>query len=285
MSSQQVLSPELRAWVVAQLAAGHSVPSLRVAMREAGWQDDAADAALSSVELQAAGIAPSVVQAASPRIGMPGPDLSGSPLYIDVGDTRVEVLQTMRHPRVIVFGNLVSDEECEALIAAARVRLARSLTVETHTGGEALNVDRTSDGMFFERGENEVVARLEQRIADLLQWPVEYGEGLQILRYAPGAQYRPHYDYFDPAEAGTPSILKRGGQRVGTLVMYLQEPAQGGATTFPDVGLEVAPKRGTGVFFSYERPDPATRTLHGGAPVVAGEKWVATKWLREREFV
>ena len=285
MSSQQVLSPELRAWVVAQLAAGHSVPSLRVAMREAGWQDDAADAALSSVELQAAGIAPVVVQSASPRIGMPGPDLGNSPLYIDVGDTRVQVLQTMRHPRVIVFGNLVSDEECEALIAAARIRLARSLTVETHTGGEALNVDRTSDGMFFERGENEVVARLEQRIADLLQWPLENGEGLQILRYAPGAQYRPHYDYFDPGEAGTPSILKRGGQRVGTLVMYLQEPAQGGATIFPDVGLEVAPKRGTGVFFSYERPDPATRTLHGGAPVLAGEKWVATKWLREREFV
>jgi len=71
---------------------------------------------------------------------------------------------------------------------------------------------------------------------------------------------------------------------VGTLVMYLREPAKGGATVFPDVGLEVAPKRGTGVFFSYDRPDPATRTLHGGAPVLEGEKWVATKWLREREF-
>ena len=138
--------------------------------------------------------------------------------------------------------------------------------------------------MFFERGENPVVARLEQRIATLLRWPLEFGEGLQILRYAPGAQYRPHYDYFDPSEPGTPVILKRGGQRVATLVMYLHEPEQGGATTFPDVGLEVAPKRGTGVFFSYERPDPATRTLHGGAPVLAGEKWVATKWLREREF-
>ena len=100
----------------------------------------------------------------------------------------------------------------------------------------------------------------------------------------PGAQYRPHYDYFDPGEPGTPTILKRGGQRVATLVMYLQEPEQGGATTFPDVGLEVAPVRGTGVFFSYDEPDPATRTLHGGAPVLAGEKWVATKWLREREF-
>lgn len=280
MSLGQEISPELREWVVAQLAAGHSVPSLRASMRAAGWHDNVADAALAEIEARAAGIA----AVAEPQKTMPGPDLSGSPLYIDVGDRRVQVLQTMRHPRVIVFGDLVSDEECEALIAAARLRLARSLTVETQTGGEALNVDRTSDGMFFERGENPIVARLEQRLATLLQWPLEFGEGLQILRYSPGAQYRPHYDYFDPGEPGTPTILRRGGQRVATLVMYLQEPEQGGGTTFPDVGLEVAPKRGTGVFFSYDRPDPATRTLHGGAPVLVGEKWVATKWLREREF-
>ena len=281
MSLGQEISPELREWVAAQLAAGHSVPSLRASMRAAGWHDNVADVVLGEIEARAAGIA----AVAEPRKNMPGPDLSVSPLYIDVGDRQVQVLQTMRHPRVIVFGDLVSDDECEALIAAARLRLARSLTVETQTGGEALNIDRTSDGMFFERGENAVVARLEQRIATLLQWPLEFGEGLQILRYSPGAQYRPHFDYFDPGEPGTPTILRRGGQRVATLVMYLQEPEQGGGTTFPDVGLEVAPKRGTGVFFSYDRPDPATRTLHGGAPVLAGEKWVATKWLREREFI
>ena len=281
MSLGQEISPELREWVAAQLAVGHSVPSLRASMRAAGWHDNVADVVLGEIAARAAGIA----AVEEPRKKMPGPDLLGSPLYIDAGDRRVQVLQTMQHPRVIVFGDLVSDDECEALIAAARLRLARSLTVETQTGGEALNVDRTSDGMFFERGENAFVARLEQRIAALLQWPLEFGEGLQILRYSPGAQYRPHFDYFDPGEPGTPTILRRGGQRVATLVMYLQEPEQGGGTTFPDVGLEVAPKRGTGVFFSYDRPDPATRTLHGGAPVLAGEKWVATKWLREREFI
>lgn len=278
--TSQAISPELREWVVTQLAAGHSIPSLRASMRDAGWHADAADAALAEVEAQAAGLATTAVA----RTSMPGPDLSNAPLYIDAGDRRVQVLQTLRHPRVVVFGDLLSDDECEGLIQTARQRLARSLTVETQTGGEALNVDRTSDGMFFERGENPLVARLEQRIALLLRWPLEFGEGLQILRYSPGAQYRPHYDYFDPGEPGTPTILRRGGQRVATLVMYLQEPGLGGATTFPDVGLEVAPKRGTGVFFSYERPDPATHTLHGGAPVLAGEKWVATKWLREREF-
>jgi prolyl 4-hydroxylase len=276
----QAISPELREWLVSQLAAGHSVPALRASMRAAGWQDAATDLALAQLE---AGF-PHVEVSKPRRTDMPGPNLEGAPLYIDAGDRRIQVLHTMQHPRVVVFGNLLSPEECEGLIAAARVRLARSLTVETRTGGEVLNVDRTSDGMFFERGENEIVARLEQRIAALLRWPVEFGEGLQILRYAPGAQYRPHYDYFDPGEPGTPTILKRGGQRVATLVMYLQEPEQGGATTFPDVGLEVAPVRGTGVFFSYDEPDPATRTLHGGAPVLAGEKWVATKWLREREF-
>jgi len=139
--------------------------------------------------------------------------------------------------------------------------------------------------LFFMRAENELVARIEARIARLVNWPVVNGEGIQVLQYGPGAEYKPHYDYFDPAAPGTATILKRGGQRVGTVVMYLSEPEQGGGTTFPDVKFEVAPKRGNAVFFSYPQPHPATRTLHGGAPVLAGQKWIATKWLREREFI
>ena len=188
----------------------------------------------------------------------------------------------MTLPRVVVFGDLLSADECAELIALARSRLARSETVETATGASAVNPARTSDGMFFEPGEFPVCARLEKRIAALLGWPLENGEGLQILRYGPGTEYKPHYDYFDPDEPGTPAILKRGGQRVGSLVCYLNTPEAGGATVFPDAGLEVAPVRGNAVFFSYDRPHPATRTLHGGAPVDAGEKWVATKqWMRE----
>ncbi|NCW57916.1 MAG: 2-oxoglutarate-dependent dioxygenase, partial [Gammaproteobacteria bacterium] len=69
-------------------------------------------------------------------------------------------------------------------------------------------------------------------------------------------------------------------QRVASLVMYLNTPPRGGATNFPDVGLEVAAVKGNAVFFSYDKADPSTGTLHGGMPVIAGEKWVATKWLR-----
>ena len=215
---------------------------------------------------------------------LPQPDLRDAPRQLDLGDRVVDVLFHCQLPRLAVFGHFLSAEECEALMAAAHPRLQRSLTVQTATGGEELNADRTSQGMFFRRAENEVVARVEARIARLLQWPVENGEGLQVLYYRPGAEYKPHYDYFDPREPGTARIVQRGGQRVATLVMYLNHPERGGGTTFPDIGLEVMPQRGHAVYFAYDRPHPATRTLHGGAPVLAGEKWVATKWLREREF-
>ena len=195
------------------------------------------------------------------------------------------MVQRQPAPEVVVFANLLSAFECDALIQAAKPRLSRSLTVDTHTGNEALHPDRTSQGMFFERFENDVVMRVEKRIAKLLHWPVKHGEGLQVLRYRKGAQYLPHYDYFDPREAGTPALLARGGQRVATLIMYLAEPEAGGATVFPDLGLQVTPKRGQAVFFSYAEPLPTSMSLHGGEPVTAGEKWIATKWLRQREFV
>jgi prolyl 4-hydroxylase len=138
--------------------------------------------------------------------------------------------------------------------------------------------------MFFNRGEYPLCERIERRLAELVNWPYENGEGLQVLRYKNGAQYVPHYDYFDPAQPGTPRILERGGQRVATIVMYLRTPERGGGTVFPDIGLEVAPIKGSAVFFSYDRPYPDTKTLHGGTPVTLGEKYVATKWMREREF-
>ena len=279
----QQITPELRQWIIDQAKAGHSAESVLQSMKTSGWDEDVAIDAMETT-LRGHLDAHAVAQGLPPAVPVPEPDLADSPLYLDGGDRQVAVLGVLAAPRVVVFGGLLSDEECDELIAAARPRLSRSLTVATKTGGEELNDDRTSQGMFFQRGEIGLVARIEARIARLLNWPVENGEGLQILQYVPGTEYKPHYDYFDPAEPGTPTILKRGGQRVGTVVMYLSEPEKGGGTTFPSVFFEVAPKRGNAVFFSYERPHPSTKTLHGGAPVIAGEKWIATKWLREGEF-
>lgn len=278
----QSITPELRRWIVAQAEAGCQPEEVVQAMVASGWHEDVAVQALEQTlrsrldEVRSAHQLP-----ASP---VPEPSLEESRTVLLADGHAVRVVMALKHPRVVVFGNLLSDAECDELMALARPRLERSETVDNSTGGSEVHASRTSDGMFFERGEHPLIVRLERRIGQLLNWPVEYGEGLQVLRYRPGARYEPHYDYFDPAQPGTARILERGGQRVGTLVMYLNQPERGGATTFPDAGLEVAPVRGGAVFFSYERPHPSTRTLHGGAPVLAGEKWVATKWLRQGVF-
>ncbi|GAA0748435.1 2OG-Fe(II) oxygenase [Ideonella azotifigens] len=295
MNVQQTITPELRAWIVAQAQAGCQPADVLNAMRASGWDEQVAMTALEdtleahlgrpAVEALQQGISPGAVaaQLAQPQ-RLPEPALEAGATTLQLPDREVQVLMQMALPRVVVLGGFLSHEECDALVALANPRLSRSETVVNATGGSEVNSARTSDGMFFGRGEHALCARIEQRIADLLRWPVINGEGLQVLRYRPGAQYLPHHDYFDPAQPGAPTILSRGGQRLGTLLMYLNTPERGGATTFPDVGLEVAPIKGNAVFFSYSRPSPTTRTLHGGAPVLAGEKWVATKWLREGEF-
>ena len=276
MSAQQI-TPELRQWIIAQAEAGHSPESVLTAMQASGWEEAVALDAMEEVlheRASALGVAP------KPMPGVPA--TGGNRVWAH--DREVTLQVQVQHPRLAVLGDFLSPEECEQLQELARPRLNRSETVVNATGGSEVNAARTSQGMFFNRGENELCARIEARIAALLQWPVENGEGIQILRYAPGAEYRPHFDYFDPSQPGTPSILQRGGQRVGTLVMYLNTPAEGGATIFPDAGVTVHAQAGSAVFFAYPLPGPQTKTLHGGAPVTEGEKWVATKWLREGRF-
>lgn len=269
-------TPALMQWLTTQLAAGHAPTVLHKSLLNTGWAAHIAQSAITVCTQ------PAPRSAATRR--MPGPNLDKSPNVIDVGDRQVHVLLSMQKPDIVLFGNLLSDAECDQLIADAQPHMARSRTVATLSSQEEINPDRTSSGMFFSRGQTTVVARLEARIAALLHWPIENGEGLQVLRYQPGAQYKPHHDYFNPKEPSSQAILQRGGQRVGTLVIYLNDLPSGGCTFFPESLLRVHPRKGHAVFFAYPQPEVNTLTLHGGDPVIAGEKWIATKWLRERKF-
>ncbi|MGZ4957047.1 MAG: 2OG-Fe(II) oxygenase [Methylobacter sp.] len=205
---------------------------------------------------------------------------------IALSDGPVKVALRLSRPEVVLIESFMSDKECEELIEQSRYKLLPSTVVDPQSGDRQVIAARSSEGTYFQRGENELVQCLERRISELMNWPVECGEGIQILHYQAGAEYRPHFDYFPEQNAGSIPHLAQGGQRVATLVMYLNEVIEGGETVFPDVGLSVTPKRGSAVYFSYVNSlgqvDPAT--LHAGAPVLAGEKWIATKWMRQKQY-
>ncbi|WP_448121078.1 2OG-Fe(II) oxygenase [Xanthomonas arboricola] len=268
-------------WIIAQAMAGQPPEQALQPLLDQGWNEqDAIDAVEALLRDH--------IQQHAQTHGLPVPVRVPAVLQhndaslLDLGDRQVRVLVSLLLPRVVVLGDFLSDAECEALIALAQPRLARSRTVDNDNGAQIVHAARTSHSMCLQLGQDALCQRIEARIARLLDWPVDHGEGLQVLRYATGAEYQKHYDYFDPAAAGTPVLLQAGGQRVASLVMYLNTPERGGATRFPDAHLDVAAVKGNAVFFSYDRPHPMTRSLHAGAPVLAGEKWVATKWLRER---
>jgi len=290
MSTSANFPDELRQWAVNEIAAGRAPDEVLRELIDRGVPEELAvdeltrllESRLAELKQQrppaAEGESSSTIDDGPNPVPLPlTPD---TPNLLRVDGREITVLLQVKHPRVIVFGNLLGQDECDKLVALARPRITASSVIDMQSGGNRQDEGRTSSGMAFRRGETKLIERIERRIAALLQWPYENGEALQILRYAVGQQYKPHYDYVDPTQPGALPFLARGGQRVASLVMYLNTPPRGGATSFPDAGLEVAAVKGNAVFFSYDRADPATGTLHGGMPVIAGEKWVATKWLR-----
>jgi prolyl 4-hydroxylase len=183
-------------------------------------------------------------------------------------------------PELVVIDDFLSASECAALIAAARPRLAASETVADDSDALA----RTSQGMFFDPGETALIRQIDARVAHAFQWPITHAEDLQVTRYQVDQRYEPHRDYFSHTTPEAISGVQRFGQRVATVLFYLNEPERGGETRFLDLDLTVKPRQGTAVFFSYPSPNPESQTLHEGCPVLSGEKWIANKWLRAKAF-
>ena len=276
MTARTAISPELREWILATSRAGHAPRTVVELMRSHGYDPRQSRSMVAEVlklplaTLLADADAPLVRRTRHPE----------APLAM-AADREVRVSLSVTKPALRVLDGLLTGEECDELVALARPRLARALTVDA-TGNLQVDHRRTSAGMFFKLGELPLVAQLEQRIAGLLDIPVSHGEGLQILHYLPGQEYTPHYDWFDPEQPGFAAVTERGGQRIASVVMYLNTPEAGGGTAFPAAGLTVTALRGSAVYFAYESGD--TSSLHAGLPVLGGEKWIATKWLRERPY-
>lgn len=202
-------------------------------------------------------------------------------------DRLMRIAARAERPMLAVLEGVLSADECDELIALAKPRLTRSTLVDPQTGMNVVSGQRSSFGMFFRLQENDFIARLDRRISEVMNLPLENGEGLQILFYPTGAQSAPHFDFLVPSNVANKDSLARSGQRVSTMVTYLNNVASGGETIFPEVGYRVSPLRGNAVYFEYcnslQQLDHAS--LHASSVVESGEKWVATKWMRQRRFI
>ncbi|KMT17166.1 hypothetical protein BVRB_2g040760 [Beta vulgaris subsp. vulgaris] len=209
------------------------------------------------------------------------------------------VTQLSWHPRAFLYKGFLSEEECDHLIKLAKDKLEKSMVADNDSGESIPSEVRTSSGMFLKKSQDDVVARIEGRIAAWSFLPPENGEAMQVLRYELGQKYEPHFDYFHDKVN-----QQLGGHRIATVLMYLSNVEKGGETIFPNSegklqqpkndswsdcakgGYAVRPYKGDALLFFSLHPDATTDSLslHGSCPVIEGEKWSATKWIHVRSF-
>ena len=198
---------------------------------------------------------------------------------IHSSDRDIKVTMRMDHPCIIYLDNFLSSEECDELIQLSKQRLHRSQVIDSETGERTTASGRTSEGTEYAINESPLIRLIEKRIEEVTDFPVENGESLQVLHYNKGEEYKAHYDFFPESKIDS----SKGGQRVCTLLMYLNDVQEGGETIFPKMDLSISPKKGAALYFHYGNQKGQTDrlTLHSSVPVLNGEKWVATKWIRQ----
>jgi prolyl 4-hydroxylase len=194
-------------------------------------------------------------------------------------------LQVCDDPQVFIFDEFMSAEECAHLIELASPHLTPSLV---SGGKDGVRSDGRTGGVhWIPHGKTESARKLSERVAELVDIPLVNCESIQVIYYAEGQEYRPHYDAWEHDSETGKRCLSRGGQRMVTCLGYLNRVQAGGGTFFPKLDIEIMPRLGRIVLFHNCYPDSTKRhdkSLHGGMPLDKGEKWACNFWFRENRF-
>jgi prolyl 4-hydroxylase len=196
---------------------------------------------------------------------------NGDPLKAPEGKRLCEA------PAVTRFERLFSPEECAWLADASAPMLEPAVVIDPATGRQLRDPVRVCDSVGFTWPlENPAIHALNRRLAAASGTAVEQGEPLQVLRYRPGGEYKPHFD----------AIPGFANQRVLTFLVWLNDDYEGGETYFPTASLKLKGRPGDAILFRNTGADGRRDSAsgHAGLPVTAGEKLIASRWIRERRF-
>lgn len=188
-------------------------------------------------------------------------------------------------PLIQVCENFLQADEMADLIAAAQSHLQRAVVSDAKAG--AVSPGRTNQNCWVGHRQSQAIGRLCDRLSQLIGLPLQQAESLQVIHYKETQEYRPHYDAWDASTERGQRCMARGGQRLVTCLLYLNDVTEGGGTYFPQLDLEVRAIQGRLLLFHNCEPGTTLRhpdSLHGGQPVLRGEKWACNLWFRERSY-
>jgi len=188
-------------------------------------------------------------------------------------------------PLVYVFEGFLDSKEIESLLDAARPKLQQALVSSAKSG--VSSPGRYGSNCWISHSYGPAIEELSLRVAEVVGIGLEFAESLQVIYYGKTEEYASHYDAWDASTERGQRCMAKGGQRLITCLLYLNDVEEGGGTCFPKLDMEVCAKKGRMVLFHnchggslIRHPD----SLNVGMPVVKGEKWACNFWLREQQL-
>ncbi|XP_012276583.1 prolyl 4-hydroxylase subunit alpha-2 [Orussus abietinus] len=204
----------------------------------------------------------------------------GSP-YLRIGPFKME--EAYLDPRIVIFHDVIYDDEIETIKRLAQPRFKRATVQNMKTGELETANYRISKSAWLQEREHKHVAAVCNRVELMTGLTISTAEELQVVNYGIGGHYEPHFDFARREEKNAFKSLNTGN-RIATLLYYMSDVEQGGATVFPGLRLSLWPKKGSAAFWHNLKPNGEGdyKTRHAACPVLTGTKWVANKWLHEK---
>ncbi|RUO41585.1 2OG-Fe(II) oxygenase [Pseudidiomarina aestuarii] len=196
-----------------------------------------------------------------------------------------DVYTLCEDPRVQVVENFFNESEAKHIIQLAENGMERARVSDDKEG--SISDARTNSLCWVKHDKSIITSNLADRVAKFIQMPVSHAESFQVIRYGPTQEYRAHFDAYDLSTERGQRCTARGGQRLVTVLGYLNDVEAGGSTAFPHLNINVVPKTGRLLIFDnvYKgTTDIHKQSLHAGTPVVKGIKWAFNLWFHIREF-
>lgn len=188
-------------------------------------------------------------------------------------------------PRIRVFERFATPAECDWLIGRGRQDLRRALVYRGDAEGHhAADSHANTEADFTFSNASVLLALVRDRIAAATGVPTDHFEVAKLLHYEPGQQFEAHGDFQDISTPALAREVERRGQRVATLLIYLNDDYEGGETDFPRAGFRYRGARGDALlFFNVDAAGlPDFNTIHAGLPTTRGVKWLFSQWIRGR---
>lgn len=201
--------------------------------------------------------------------------------YIDLNYPGIKIIHNHLHIPIYTIDDFLDYNLCELLISLVEPYMLPS-TIVGDNGNRVISQNRSSSTIYLRKADLPTITK---KICKLLNKDLNHLELPQVARYKIQQEYKPHYDAFKIEDKLR--YTQNGGQRLATILIYLNDVNDGGETDFPKLNIKIKPRKGTALVFF-----PATidgkldeNALHSALPAKKdNEKYIVQIWIREGTF-